>query len=241
MNTDSILNPTVFIGSFEFREPVTSLTDFMVGITCWIAVWYYHRNRNQGSDTWSYYRSYFLFFAIGMISAVWLGRGFQAYISPKWKMIGWLCSLSGQLFLAQGSLIEISAFISASKSKIFKALIYLQYAVFVSLILIPATSSFKIPQIGSALALSGIVLPIQLFNFIKTRNKGSLLIVISIAYGLVPGYVYNNQISVNRWFNYHDISHVLVCVLMILMIFGTRKLALLNYKKSKRLLTIENN
>jgi hypothetical protein len=239
MNSESILNPSIFFGSFELREPVTSLTDFMVGITCWIAVWYYHKNKADGSDTWMYYRNYFLFFAIGMTSAAWLGHGFQAYISPKWKMIGWLCSLSGQMFLAQGSLIEIKSMISEKLSKTIKVLIYSQYLILVGLILYPETSDFKFAQIGAALALSGFVLPMQLFHFIKSKNKGSLLIVVSIVYGLAPGFVFNNQISVNRWFNYHDISHVLVCVLMILMIFGTRKLALLTFKNSSKLLTIE--
>jgi hypothetical protein len=44
-------------------------------------------------------------------------------------------------------------------------------------------------------------------------------------FGLLPGYVYNNQISVSRWFNYHDISHLLVVVYMIIMIFAIRRLA----------------
>lgn len=240
MNPDPILNPSIFFGSFELREPITSLTDFMVGITCWIAVWYFHKNKANGSETWMYYRNYFLFFAIGMTSAAWLGHGFQAYISPKWKMIGWLCSLTGQMFLAQGSLLEIKNMISDKFAIAIKVLIYAQYAVLVGLILYPVTSDFKLAQAGAAIALSGFVLPIQLFHFIKTKNKGSLLIVSAIIYGLAPGFVFNNQISVNRWFNYHDISHVLVCVLMILMIFGTRKLALLNFRNSAGLLTSEN-
>lgn len=165
-----------------------------------------------------------------MTSAAWLGHGLQAYLSPKWKVIGWLFSITAQLFLARASLLEIKDFISRKTTETINALLYIQYAIFMVMILFPATSDFKIPQIGSALVLSFFVLPMQAYHFMRSKNNGSLIIVISIIYGLIPSYVYNNQLSVNRWFNYHDISHLLVCVFMIMMIFGTRKLAFISFK-----------
>jgi len=37
--------------------------------------------------------------------------------------------------------------------------------------------------------------------------------------------VYNNQLSGGQWFNYHDISHVLMATFMFLMYRSVRELA----------------
>lgn len=230
---DPILNPTVYIGSLEWREPVTSLTDFMVALACFFAFWYLGRNKARASHTFKLYRTYFLLFAIGMTSAAWIGHAFQAYFSVEWKMIGWLCSLHGLLALAFASLYEIRPLINNKIFAVIKTGILVQYVVFLVLILSPYRS-FAVAQAASAVALSAFVLPMQVFHYYRRGNKGSLMVAAAIAYGLVPGYIYNNQISVSRWFNYHDISHVLVFIFMILMTFGVRNLALvpLNQKSN---------
>ena len=223
---DSILNPTIFLGAFEFREPVTSLTDFLTALTCWFGFFYLVRNRENATLHYKAYRNYFLLFAISMTSAAWLGHAFQAYLSPKWKMIGWLFSLTAQLFLAFGSLNQIKGLIANWRFTAISMLLVVQFIIFVGLILFPATSDFKVPQIGTALVLAFFILPMQALYYWKLRNAGSLIMVLAILYGLIPSYIYNNQISFHRWFNYHDISHVLMSFFMLMMIFASRKLAL---------------
>ena len=36
-----ILNPTIWIGDLELREPITGLTDFITAIVCGVAFCYY--------------------------------------------------------------------------------------------------------------------------------------------------------------------------------------------------------
>jgi hypothetical protein len=92
----------------------------------------------------------------------------------------------------------------------------------------PDYTNFKIAQISASVLLIGFVFPIHIFNYSKTKSKGSGLIVLTILYALIPAFTYNNQISISKWFNYHDISHVLMSVFMLLMFFSTRKLCLQN-------------
>ena len=220
-----ILNPTIFIGNFEWREPVTTLTDFLVAIVALIGFMKFSRFKDLKNKSHVYFKYYFLFFAIGMTSAAWIGHGLQAYIDPEYKRIGWCCGASGLLMLGLGSFNEIKFITKNSWFKLFKGLFILQYVCFVFIMLHPSLSDFIFAQISSTVSLIAFILPIHIYNYLKQQSKGSLFIILTIAYSIIPGLVYNNQISFSRWFNYHDISHVLMAIFMLLMIIGTSKLA----------------
>lgn len=225
--TDLILNPTVFLGSFEWREPITTLTDFLVAIIAFIGFLKFSFYKGEKSVSFSFYKYYFLCFAIGMTSAAWFGHGLQAYVGPEFKRIGWTCSATGLLILAFASLLQIQSEISKKFFQVVRILIISQYILFLFLMLSPQYSDFIYAQLSTTVALVGIVLPMQIFYYRKSRKVGSLIISIAIVYGIVPGAVYNNQISFHRWFNYHDFSHVLVAVFMTTMIIGASRLSML--------------
>ena len=83
-----ILNPTIFIGNFEWREPVTTLTDFLVAIVAFLGYLKFRSYKNKKSLSFNYFKYYFLCFAVGMTSAAWFGHGLQAYVGPEFKRIG---------------------------------------------------------------------------------------------------------------------------------------------------------
>jgi hypothetical protein len=93
------------------------------------------------------------------------------------------------------------------------------------LLLNPYTRDFKLAQFGAVTSLIVFILPMHLFNYFKTKRKGSLLISISILCGILPALVYNTQFSFSNWFNYHDLSHVLVAVNMYITYRGVKLLA----------------
>lgn len=222
---DPILNPSLLLGSFELREPVTTLTDFLVAITSGIILVYYLRYKGEKNKNFNLYKFYFLCYAIGMTSAAWLGHGFQAYISPKWKMIGWIMSSIAILFFLFASLNQIENKLGIKGVKLFKTILVIKLLLFVGLILNPSTSSFKIVQIHSTIDLVGLVLPLQFLNFRWNKSKGSLKIVGAIIYAVIPGIIYSNQISFSKWFNYHDISHVMMAIFIFLMFRGAFELS----------------
>ena len=71
----------------------------------------------------------------------------------------------------------------------------------------------------------GFILPMHIFNFLKTKSEGSKAIILAIVYALIPALVYKNQFSISRWFNYHDISHVLMSIFILLMFYASKKLS----------------
>ena len=81
-------------------------------------------------------------------------------------------------------------------------------------------TAFKVTQINSVIALWGFVLPMQVFSYYKLKNKTSKIVIIALLYSVIPGVVYSTQLSVSNWFNYHDISHVLMAIFMTMMFLG---------------------
>jgi hypothetical protein len=231
---DDILNPTVFLGSFEWREPVTTLTDFLVAFVALAGFIKFNSYKQERTASFIFFQYYFLCFAIGMASAAWLGHGLQAYVGPEFKRIGWVFGATGLLLFGLGSFVEVKSYVNRSLFSVFKTLFIAQYLFFVFLMLNPTYSDFIYAQLSSTISLIAFILPLNAYNLIRSKSRGSLLIVLTICYSIIPGLIYNNQISVSRWFNYHDISHVLMAIFMVFMIQATSRLTMikkkLNYK-----------
>lgn len=225
---DPILNPTIFLGSFEFREPVTTLTDFLTALVAWYAFYRLQTYRGEKPKHFILYKAYFLAFAIGMTSAAWFGHGLQAYVGPELKVIGWVMSAFAFLMFGMATTKEVETLLPKWLISGIRIWMVVQFSLMVSMMIYPVTRDFVLPQINSTLFLIFMILPMHLLNYWKTKNRGSLMILRAIAFGIIPGLVYNNQISLNRWFNYHDISHVLMAIYMFLIYMAIRELTGVN-------------
>lgn len=222
---DPILNPSLWIGSFELREPVTTLTDFLTAMVSLSVVIYFLRYKGERNKNFNLYLIYFICFAISMTSAAWLGHGLQAYISPKFKMIGWTLSAIGFTSLLFASVNQIENKLGEKGVKLFKLFIIMKLLIFFGLIINPSTSSFKLVQLNSTLDVICLALPLHILNYKWNKSRGSLRVIGTFIYAIIPGLVYNNQLSIDKWFNYHDISHVLMAFFIFLMSFGAFELS----------------
>ncbi len=230
---NEILNPTIFIGNFEWREPITTLTDFLVAIVAFAGFLKFHAYQGKKSDSFLFFKYYFLCFTIGMASAAWFGHGLQAYVGPEFKRMGWICSTTGLLFFGLGTLIEIKNNCNVYLFRVLKIAFIGQFLIFVFLMVHPTYSDFIFAQLSSTVSLIVFILPLHVFNFRKTQSQGSMFVALTIAFGILPGVVFNRQLSIDRWFNYHDISHVLMAVFMLFMIGATSKLTMVSREDSK--------
>lgn len=224
---DPILNPTLIIGEFEWREPITTLTDSLTGFVCIFAFIIFSKYKGKKSESFKYFKIFFLLFSIGMLSAAWFGHGLAAYVTPRWKVIGWVINSTANLFLGLATLKEIIPLIKPHISRWIKVVFISQVSIFIVFMLIPSTSFFGLAQLCSLVSLIGMVLPMHIFNFSKTKSQGSKLFIIAIGMGVLPGIIFNTQLSVNRWFNYHDISHVVMATIFFVLFLAARKFSFL--------------
>ena len=223
-NIDPLLNPTLHLWGFEFREPVTSLTDFLTAVVCWVAFFRLRRMQAKGQMfpgfTW-----YFLLMGIGMTSAAFFGHALQAYVGFNWKMIGWVLTALAILSLEWASADLIRPDIGKIWTTVLKVYAAMHIlGLFIS-IAIPETRDFNNVKINSTIGLVGMILPIHLYAWFKHKYPGSGWILIALLWGGVPALVYNTTFSFCNWFNYHDISHVSMAIYSYILYRGAKRFA----------------
>jgi hypothetical protein len=60
--------------------------------------------------------------------------------------------------------------------------------------------------------LLGVVLPFHFYTWYRTRDKGSLITIIAVLVVSCAALIFMNKFSIHRWFNYLDISHVVMAI-----------------------------
>ena len=226
MNSNtSILNPSIWIGEFEIAEPVTSTTDLLVALVSLIGFFILTKVKpNQRTELHSYFKLYFFFFFLGMLSAALFGHALKTHIHPNLKVIGWSTSLIAQLFLCLGSLFSVQTLISTKWFNVIKYSLFSQCIIYLSFVI--STANFTLTQIALAVMLLGFALPLNFYAFRKTKSNGNLWLLLAINLAIFTAFMFNLKWSFSRWFNYHDISHTLMAIVTSFVVVGATKLSI---------------
>ena len=221
----NILNPSISLYGWEIREPVTSITDFFTALVCLYAFIQLSRIGRQG---WIHmlFRTYFALMTIGMCSAAFAGHAFQAYLSTEWKMMGWILAALALMCLEWIAFALNKDRLPQPVKLAISVWIPVHFLLFLTAISLPEIRNFSYVKINSTVALMGVVMPLMVFYGFETRHPGSRWIILAILWGILPAIVYNFEISLGRWFNYHDISHILMATYSFMLYKGGRAFAI---------------
>ena len=215
-----MLNPDIFVLGVRIAEPVTTVTDILTAI---IAFAGYLGLRDFGNgpvrDRETYLFSwYFFLLGMAMLLSGFFGHAFRYALPDSWRLFGW--TLSGAAILT-AELATNHALLqerSYSHPGFFSLIPWIQFTVFFILLL--RTSDFRIVRQNSTIGLILYVLPLQYLMQQASGSAGRRLIITGIIVGLLPAITFTRQISISRWFNHHDISHILMGLVIFLMYRG---------------------
>lgn len=210
-------------------EPVTCLTDLITATVCFFAFFRLHQLERKEPEH-SFLKFYFLFMGLATTSAGLIGHAFLYLVSFNWKMIGWTFSALAIFFIERSAILFSRPYMSDKLTRWLYRLNVAQAIIFFLVILNPETRSFSAVKINSTIGLVGFVFPLFYLYFKKTSHPGGRQIMIAIAAGIFPAITFNAEITFHRFFNYHDISHVLMAMVMFAMYLGARYLATIEYK-----------
>ncbi len=192
----------------------------VVGVSGFL--WFYFKDKLKSREA-LLYSGYFLFMGFGMLCAGILGHGLQAYIGPTWKATGWFFSALSIMFLQLASVRTIRDHIRTTSFTWLNRIFWAQFVVFV-VVIFTGIAGFTFVQFNATFGLVGLVLPMHLYSAYQNVNKASYWIVGGIFFGLAPAVVFNNELGVSKWFNHHDISHLLMSTIVALMFVGASKI-----------------
>jgi len=209
------------IFGFDLLEPVTVLTNVIISGFC---LYFYLKLNHIGSQIKlkKYWRLFFLFFGISAILGG-IAHGFKPYFEPLVFYYVWLSMNLTGLVITYFLLRSNLEFANPEKPK--KQLL--------QLLILSVTLLFLFITIVSNNFLSvkingGIAVIISLITHFQTYRKGlpgSGYISFGFTFSLLSIVVHSTQFSISEWFNYKDISHVIMNISLYFIFLGvTRKL-----------------
>ncbi|HNA57720.1 MAG TPA: hypothetical protein PK511_03440 [Chitinophagales bacterium] len=207
---------TLKLGNLIIGEPMTSLTDILLAVTSFVLV---ARIRNCLNESFfnNAWRMFFLCMgistSIGTIAHAINGSSAQQLFNILWMAMTFASSTA--VFYAVHATIRFMRS-SGQWRKIFMAINVIALIVF--LLYTAAFNNFEIFKIHAAV---GVVIIFLTHTIAWLRNHhGSGWVAVGMGLSILTVVIHSMQLSISKWFNYKDISHVIMLVSLICIYNG---------------------
>ncbi|QIA08314.1 DUF6962 family protein [Draconibacterium halophilum] len=216
---------TIFLFGIKIDEPVVTLTDLLVSVLCFIFAYKIHK-QNRPEKVFTYFKLYFLIMGIATALGGLIGHAFLYHFSFYWKLPGWITSMFSIMFVERAAIEHTRIQLSKQIVKILGILNIVEFLTFLTLTIV--TLNFFYVEFHSGYGLMFIVLSLEGFLFIKTRNKASKFMLIGVAFAAVAALFFMNEIVIHQWFNHISASHVLMAVAAWFFYLGANRINMHN-------------
>ena len=215
----------IVISGLTVMEPVTMLTDLLVSGVCLYA-FFKLRQLNSGAKTVRLFSVYFLLLAIATAYGGIIGHGFLHLLSFEWKMPGWLISMASVTILERAVITHARPYLKPNVGNFLIRLNLFELGFLTAVVLV--TMNFFFVEVHAAYGLLAMVSVLELIVFLKTRKAGtrkagSRLMLIAVGISSIAALVHLSEFSPHRWFNFLDLSHVVMAVSAYVFYVGARK------------------
>jgi len=199
----------------HITEPFTWLTNWTVaGFSMFFGHKLFHHPTSDIQR--KYWSIFFLFMGIASLTGG-TAHGFIVYVGNNFHLAAWI--LTGfAVFGAEMASIPLVP--QLRLQSILKLLAYMELFVMAASVLL--YKSFDSVQINSAFGMVGIVAPIQLWKYKADKSIRNAIILAGIISNIVPAIIHAARFSYNRWFNFNDLSHVVMIGCFYLIYRGVR-------------------
>jgi hypothetical protein len=221
--------PSIFLWGIEIQEPVTSLTDILVGVAC-VYAYILHTRQGRKEKAFRYFRWFFITTGVATILAGILGHALF-YASGIWlKAPGWIISMLGVMFIERGSIAHASPLLNPKLEKFFKAINVVELLTFMTLTFY--FMDFRFVQLHTFYGLVVVVFAFEAYILYKTSQKPIRWLLASILSMVCCAVVYIAEWSIHPFFNHADLAHVFMLISVILAYKGISRLSIVSESNS---------
>jgi hypothetical protein len=225
LELSELSQPSISLLGIRVDEPMNTLTDLLVSAVCFYA--FYHLKKGEyGGKTHLYFRLYFLLLGFATLFGGIIGHGFLYAFSFAWKLPGWIVSMLSVAFIERSAIEYARPLIDPRLGKFFLVLNIVELLTIMSITIY--TLNFEWVEFHSGYGLLAIVLPFYGYTYFKTRDPGSRIILIAVMVACLAALVFMNHFSLDIWFNYIDLSHVLMAIAAFIFYKGATRLKVRN-------------
>jgi hypothetical protein len=230
-----ITHTTIF--GFLIAEPTTAITDFILAALC--LVFYFRFAANNKEDGSFYWKRFFLFMGIStlvggithaflenhntnMYSFFWLSMQLLSGLSVLYSQIATIHSIPNP---------NIPLYRTMKTSLLLSRIQFVLFAVAVLLF-----RNFIVVVTNSTVGFL-MVLYIHALSGRKYGNRASAWIALGIMVSFLTAIIYTLKISINQWFNFKDIAHVIMMISISFIFYG----AVLSFDKDEKKASVKMN
>jgi hypothetical protein len=207
---------TLKLGNLVIGEPMTSLTDILLAVTSFLLVIRIRSRLNESffNNAW---RMFFLFMGIsttfGTFAHALNGSEATRLFNVLWMAMTF--SSSTAVFYAVHATIR---FMRSSDMwrRIFTRINFIALIVF--LLYTAAYNDFEIFKIHAAVGVA-IIFITHFIAWMKS-HWGSGWIAVGMGLSIMTVIIHTSQLSISKWFNYKDISHVIMLMSLVCIYNG---------------------
>jgi hypothetical protein len=223
------------------EEPMTALTDFLVTAVCILGLVKFSRHGELEKRQLRVFAWFFFFMGLGTLFAGLFTHAFSYIFVPErlskealsaleyneklsynlHNLPNWVFNVVSVTLFEISNLIMIKKYLSKLNTAIYYSVIAVENLAVYVLLLTVLKYDIAIAHIGFALYL--IALPLQIAVYKKYRSKYSRYMILGILIMLITPPVMALKFEFCKWFNFNDISHVVIAATMYCFMLAGEK------------------
>ncbi len=213
--------PSVYPFGIRVDEPVATLTDLLVSA---VSLYAYLRMKRKGLNAWSqvHFRHYFLLVSVATLLGGLIGHGFLYAFGFAWKLPGWIVGIVSVALVERAAISHAQRLIRPGIGRFF--LVFNIIEMIAILVVTIVTLDFKWVEYHNGYGLIVNVAGFHGYAWYRTKDRGSLIILGAVGITAIASVVFTRHLSLHTWFNYIDISHVLLAIAAYVMYLGAIRL-----------------
>jgi hypothetical protein len=224
--------PSIYLFGIMVQEPVTTLTDLLVSLVCFRA--FIHLRRKKAPPLYfSTYTYFMLLMGIATLYGGLIGHGFLYCFSFGWKVPGWIISMLSIGFAERGAILHARQHLRKNIGTFFVYANAVEILFMVTITLV--TLQFIFVEAHATYGLLLVVFSLEFFVYRRTHEKGSRLLLAAIAISALSATVHLTKFSLHTWFNFLDLSHVLMALALLVFHQGLHHLVPGKKEKEQRI------
>lgn len=215
------IQPDIWLGQIRISEPIIALTGLMIGAVCLYAVRRIART-TADSRVVRFIRAFLLLMMFSTLTGAFIGHAFLYALDFAWKLPSWMLSLASVAALERAAILHARPMLRPFWSRFFLWWNTLNFVVFA--VILFQTLNFHVVEAHAVVSLLLVTGGMELFVWIKKRDRGSLFLLANIGIAVVAVSFHLLHFSFCRWFTYFDIGHIVLCFGMWTVMRGAETL-----------------
>lgn len=212
---------TLIIFGVRIDEPIVTITDLLVSVLCFIFAYKLYKS-GEKEKTFLYFKSYFFFMGLATLFGGLIGHAFLYAFSFYWKLPGWIISMISIMFVERAAIEHTRIWLKKSIVNFLGIINIIEFLTFLTLTIF--TLNFFFVEFHSGYGLMFIVLSLEGFLFIKTKNRAGKYILTGVGFAALAALFFMTKISPHQWFNYMAVSHILMAIAATFFYLGAIKI-----------------